>query len=153
MKNKVIIISTLVGALALGTVALAHPGEGPEGGRGGGGFLGHRIGKLIQRLDLTDTQEDLAIDIRSDLKKEGRALKRAGFTRMNDLSAELAKPKPDAARLKQIADQMLEEQRKLVHTGIDRYLQLHATFSNEQRQRLVEQLKRGQERAKKMMDE
>jgi Spy/CpxP family protein refolding chaperone len=147
MKRS-IVIGTLIASLAVGGVALAR---GPGGG--GGGFFGPRMARLLEDLNLTEQQKDLAIDIRVGLKKQAKAMRRAHIASMDEVAAELAKPKPDAAKLHRILDQRAEEMRKLGHQAVDQFLTLHATLSNEQRAQLVAKLQKMEERAKKLSQE
>jgi Spy/CpxP family protein refolding chaperone len=146
MKMKTIMVGALVLALAVGGVAWAGPG-------GGGGFFGGRMMRVLHDLQLTDQQEDLAFDIGHDIKKRARQMRKDAAGSLGTVSAELAKPKPDAAKLHAVADQRIEEMKKLAHYAIDRFLALHATLSADQRQELVKRLDKIDERRRRYSDD
>lgn len=140
--KKTLIISTLVGLIAFGGVAVADPG---------GGFF--RMGRFLQKLDLNEAQEDQAIAMKKDIMREGKQARRAALESLDDVAAEVKKPKPDAARLHAIADQRLDDVRKVVHYAIDRFVTFHASLDAKQRAELAEGLEKQQRRAKKWQSE
>jgi Spy/CpxP family protein refolding chaperone len=122
-------------------------------GLGGGGGPHRRIAELLQRLSLTDQQEDMVVDLRKDLRKQGKALRQETMAGVDSVLGELDKPKPDAAKIHQLVDQRFEAARKTVHSVVDRLLQLHGTFSADQRRVLSEQVKRFHDRARKWQED
>ncbi len=140
-----LIASSVVAALALGGVALAGPHRGRGGGGGGMGF-GFRLMKIVRHLDLTEEQEVKAVRLRHQLKTEMKAMKGDREQTMKTVAAELKKPTPDAAKLHGIADQMITRMGKMTHATIDKFLELHATFTPEQREKLGTHLERRAER-------
>ena len=122
----------LAGVLALGGVAVAG-GHG-HFGRPGGPLA---IMGLVQGLDLNDQQELQAIKIRKNLAAQGREIHKDMKVPMSQVLDELEKPAPDAAKVHAVADQALQRFSKVVHSGIDQFLALHATFTPEQREKLV----------------
>jgi Spy/CpxP family protein refolding chaperone len=143
MKSKILVALALVAALAVGGgVAFA---QGVEGG----GFFGHRIARVLEKLNLTDQQENLALDVRDELKRAGKAMRQENHAAMDAVVAELDKPKPDAAKLHAVADQRIDAFRKVMHLGIDKFLTLHATFSDDQRQAFSAEMKHVSNMAKR----
>lgn len=142
MKKKTLIATTLVGLLAFGTVASADPG---------GGFF--RMGRFLQKLDLTEAQEDQAIAMKKDILRESKEARQQALGSLGEVGAELKKPKPDAARLHALADQRIADVTKVVHYAIDRFLVFHASLDAKQRAELGENLDRTQRRAKKWQSE
>jgi Spy/CpxP family protein refolding chaperone len=145
-KKHLLIVASVVGALALGGVALAGPHKGRRGGPGGGPGLGFRLMRMVRHLDLTEEQEVKAVRLRHQMKEEMQAGKVDRPAQMKAVATELAKPTPDAAKLHGIADQMLARMSKMTHAAIDKFLELHATFTPEQREKLGKRLERRAER-------
>lgn len=138
MKNTVI-ASTLAALFAFATPAFADPG--------GPGFF--KMGRMLHGLKLTEAQEDQAIAMRKELQKEGKRIKKNAMESVDEVAAELRKPKPDASRLHNLADQRMDEVKKLVHLTIDRFLALHATLTQDQKSELADKLEKHQRRAQK----
>lgn len=147
-----LVAASVVSALALGGVALAGPHKG-RGGPGGPGGFGFRLMRMVNHLDLTEEQEVKAVRLRHQLKEEMKAMKGDREQTMKTIAAELKKPTPDAAKLHGIADQMMARMTKMTHATIDKFLELHATFTPEQREKLGTQLeKRADRRERRMRD-
>ena len=142
--KKPLIIATLIACLAVSGAAIARPHGGP------GMFM---LGRILHDLTLPDAHEDAAVQLRKDIMKHGKELRRASVESMDEVATELKKPKPDAARLHSIADQRLEDVKKVVHYGIDRFLSFHATLTNEQRAELGKEMEKGQRHAKMWADD
>ncbi|MFO0725140.1 MAG: periplasmic heavy metal sensor [Myxococcota bacterium] len=140
--KKPLIIGTLIATLAVSGVALARPG-----GHGGGPGM-FMIGRILHDLNLTDAQEDAAVQMHKDIQKRGKELRVNGVESMDEVAVELAKPKPDAARLHAIADQRIDDVKKLVHYSIDRFLSFHQTLTPDQRNQIGKGLEKAQRHAK-----
>src|SRR5688572_14892154 len=108
--------------------------------------------RVLRDIQLTEQQEDMAFEITHDIKKRARQMRKDSAGSMSVVTTELAKPKPDAARLHSVADQKIEEMKKLAHYAIDRFLALHATLSNDQRQQLVKRLEKMEERKRRFQE-
>lgn len=141
MSNKkkwIIGIATSVLALAVGGAAYA--------GGGGGGFCGMGHGghmvRLFRALDLTDGQQDMAMDIKHDVKKRMIQTRRESRGHMDQTIGELEKAKPDVARLHQLVDDRVEAFKKNAHYAVDRMMELHQTLTPEQRANLRAQAER-----------
>lgn len=139
--KKTLIATTVIAAIAVAGVASAKPG----------GFF--RMGRLLQELELTEAQEDQAIAMKKDIMRETRQMRQSAMESLDDVAVELKKPKPDAARLHSIADQRMDEVKKVVHFAIDRFLTFHGSLDAKQRAELSETLERQQRRAKKWQSE
>ena len=144
--KKALIIGTLIGALAISGAALARPG-----GHGGPGMF--MIGRILHELNLTDAQEDAAVTMHKDIQKRARELRVNGVESMDEVAIELAKPKPDAARLHAIADQRIDDMKKVVHYAIDRFLTFHQTLTPDQRNQVGKGLEKAQRHAKMWADD
>lgn len=140
-NKKLILATTVVASLALAGAAIAHPGGGRGRGPGGGPF-GMKLMRLVHKLDLTEEQEVKAVRLRRQLREEHKASKLDRKQLMTDVAAELKKPQPDAQKLHGIADQMLARMNKMTHSAIDKFLELHATLTPDQRAELADGMER-----------
>jgi len=129
---------TLAAALAIGTAAYAgHRGRGF--GHGGPGFGLHRI---MRTLDLTEEQEVLAVRLSRQLREEREAMREAHRAELEIIKAEVASAKPDAERLHGLLDRMAQDRTRFAHAAVDKFLELHATLTAEQRAELVSKLEK-----------
>jgi Spy/CpxP family protein refolding chaperone len=141
--------AAIVAALALGTAAYAgHRGGGF--GPGGRGFGVHRI---VRSLDLTEAQEVLAVRLMRQLREERRAMRASHLAELQSLKAEVASSQPDAERLHALLDQMAKERTQFAHEAVDKFLELHATLSAEQRAELVGKIEKMEERRRRWHEE
>src|SRR5687768_11403036 len=109
------IVAAVVLALGLAGIAGTALAKGP------GGLLGgRRMMRILEELNLTDQQEDMIAEIRRDMKEKRGVMKQARKETVEVALTELEKPSPDKARLHAIADQRIEDMRKMVHQGIDK---------------------------------
>ena len=148
MNKRTKILSTFaaVAVFSLGAVALAGPG-----GHGHGGP--HRLLKLIEKLDLTETQRKLLDGFRAEAKKKHHARHAQRIETKRALADEIEKPQADATRLKALADQHVEAMRQNLHDRIDDFAKLHQTLTPAQKQELARQLRQMAERGKKHRSE
>jgi len=159
-RNKLIATFGIVSMLGLGGAALARPPGGPGGGPGGHGgpgggifgMLGPRFGKLLQKLELTEQQEDLLFEVRQDMRKQRKTGRQAHLQTLDTVIAELDKPQPDAAKIKKAIDANIEQMRKNMYSGVDGFMRFHQSLDAKQRQELVHQLRRVQKHADQMDD-
>lgn len=140
-----LIAGLTVALLATSGLALADKGKF-KGGHGRGGFPG-MIMRAFGDLELTEQQELKAIRIRRNLQTQALEQRREMAGSIAKVADELEKPNPDATKLHGIADDVIKRISKLVHSGIDQVLELHATLSPEQRSTLTERLRGFQQRA------
>ncbi len=141
-RRKLLLVSGIVGALAVSSVAVAGPGFGGRGGFG-------RLFKMIQRLDLTEEQEVLAVRLHRQIRAERKEIRQGMKGQMQTVIAELEKENPDPAKLHGMADQITAQMNKSMHGTIDKYLQLHSTLSESQRKEMVDTMRQHMDRSKK----
>jgi Spy/CpxP family protein refolding chaperone len=145
MSNHIKILSTLaaVAVFSVGAVALARPD-----GHGHGGP--HRLMKLVEKLDLTEAQQDLLDEIRLEAMKSRKANRAKKMEAMQALAAEIEKPQVDQTKLQALADQHIELMRQNLHARIQGFAKLHQTLTPAQKKELADQLRRVEKRAKKL---
>jgi Spy/CpxP family protein refolding chaperone len=115
-------------ALSLGGVAIA----------GGGGFGGHGFHELIRSLNLTEDQKTLAMELREEGRADHEANKANKDAIVEAMMLELEKPQPDTKKVHDLIDDMLDQKREEAHERADAVLELHATFSDDQRAAFVD---------------
>lgn len=142
--NKKIIAASVI---ALGVAGIA--GTAFARGPGGFGFGGPVLMRLLDDLKLSDQQELMIVQMRREAREKHKEMREARKETMQIALQELEKPNPDKARLHNLADQRIEQLRKMIHQGIDKVLALHATFTPEQRKTLVTKAHKMQERAER----
>jgi len=142
MKKKTWIIGALtaLAVTAFGGIALA---------KGHGGPPGFFLERMIDALDLDDKQEDMVLEIKNDLWKQRRAMRKEHKAALKDAMGELTKAKPDRAKLHSLADKHIEAMKVTVHQVIDRLLEVQATLTPEQREKLGKRLERFNDRAER----
>jgi hypothetical protein len=143
-SKRLIFSLALISTLAIGGVAMAQAGGGFFG------MPGQRFARVLEKLNLSDQQENLALDIRDEIHRQGKGMRQQHQVAMETVITELEKPKPDAQKLNALADQQIDNLRKMVHVGIDKFLTLHATFSDQQRRDFSAELRHMQDMAKRM---
>lgn len=125
-------------ALAFGGSAVAQPAGGhgaPHAmmGDGADGMLGHLIAHAQTQLKLNTSQSGM-FDAAVAQSKAARDTSRTLHQQVKDaLTAELAKPEPDLAKVAAVADGAQQQGITLRHQVRDSWLQLYATFSPEQK--------------------
>lgn len=137
----------LIATLGFAGTAIARPGGM------GGHFPGMGLMRLIGRLDLTEQQELKAVRLRRAMADEAEQNRKEIHNAIGAVIPELEKAQPDARKLHGVVDQISERMAKMAHGAIDRYLELHATFSPEQRQTLVETAKDFHQRVEERMED
>lgn len=145
-RTKILATLAAISTLALGGVALARPGGHDFGGP-------HRLMKLVEKLDLTDAQQDLLDDLRLEAMKNRRANKDKRMDTLRAIADEIEKPQVDETKLKALADQHIELMRQNLHARIQGFGKLHRTLSPKQKQELAGQLRRMEKRVKKFQQE
>lgn len=135
-----LVAAGVVAAMAISGAALAG------GGHRGGGGPGFGFMRMIRQLDLTEEQEVKAVRLRHQMKEERKAGKADREAMMKTVATELRKPTPDAAKLHGLADTMMARMSQMTHSTIDKFLELHKTFTPEQREKLGKGIERRAER-------
>ena len=136
---KVLGLTTLIGGLTIGGVALARGPGGMAHGPGG------HIGKVIEKLDLDPEQQALAKELKAGMEDEREAIQAQHEESFEVLVSELGKENPDSERLHELIDEGSALMAERMHEGLDAVLELQATFTEEQRATLVEELEAGKE--------
>lgn len=137
-RVKLALVAGIAAAtLALGGVALARP----HGGPGGPGGPGRMMMRALHDLDLTEQQEVKAVRIRRNVQEQAQTAHQELRGSMSKVADELEKANPDAQKLHGLADEVIQRMSKIAHSAVDQLLELHATFSPEQRTRLAQHLR------------
>ncbi len=136
---KVLGLTTLIGGLAFGSVALARGPGGMHGGPGG------HMAKVIEKLDLDPEQQALAKELKAGMEDEREAIQAQHEESFEALLTELGKESPDSEALHTLIDEGAALMAERMHAGLDSVLELHATFTEEQRATLVEEMEAGKE--------
>lgn len=136
--------AAIIGTLGFAGTAMARPG---------GHFPGMGLMRLLSRMDLTEQQEVKAVRLRRAMADEAEQSRKEVHQLVATAIPELEKAQPDARKLHGLVDQISEKMSKVAHSAIDKYLELHATFTPEQRQTLVESAKTFHERAERRMND
>ncbi len=121
-------LTVLASSLALGGAA-CRPHHG-----------GHGFARAVEALDLSEAQEDQALDIGKALHAEGRVARKQLIARMPSLIAEIGKPAPDVKRVHGLVDETLADLSKLAHGAVDRMVGFHSTLDETQRAEAVKRL-------------
>lgn len=123
-------------ALTAGLLALTLGGVAVAGGPGG--FGGHGFQELIRSLNLTEDQKTLAKELREEGRADHEANRANKDAIVEAMMVELEKPQPDTKKVHDLVDDMLDQKREEAHERADAVLELHATFSDEQRAAFVD---------------
>jgi periplasmic protein CpxP/Spy len=143
-KKKLLLASGLaLSMIAVAGVAVAGPSGGPKGR---GGFPGMMMLRLYADLDLSEQQELKVIRARRDLKAQAQEARKDTQASIGVAIEELNKANPDSQKMHSIADEAIKRFSKIVHSGIDQALDIHASLTPEQRAKLVERAREIQER-------
>lgn len=124
-------VGILSAAAVAGTWALAWSGPAAAEGLGWRGL--HR---LLRGLNLTQTQTVQATALFYPVRQNAQALRRERQTLRAAWAEELAKAEPDRERLHQMVDEMMDARRQVGHEALDALLELHGSFTPEQRAEL-----------------
>lgn len=137
-------------ALTIGGVALAQPGDGP---RGGGFGPGRMIMRALRGLELTEQQELKGIQIRRSLQAQAKDAHQELKGSLGKVATELEKQTPDRVKLHGLADDVMKKMSAMAHSAIDQVLELHATFSPDQRAKLAAEIREMESRAAERGDD
>ncbi|MCK6549514.1 periplasmic heavy metal sensor [Myxococcota bacterium] len=151
-KLRIALGAGLVAAVvAIGGVAVAHPGG--DGPRGGGFGPGRMIMRALRGLELTEQQELKGIQIRRNLQAQAKDAHQEMKGSLGKVATELEKASPDRAKLHGIADDVIKKMSTMAHSAIDQLLELHATFTPEQRTKLAAEIREMEQRAAELRDD
>lgn len=140
-------------AIALGTLTmLALGGTAIAKGGGHGGPFGG-MHRLVEQLDLTPEQQELGMQLKEEAKADQEAQRESRSAAFDTIRSELALEQPDSAALHSLIDVQLASMSVTMHERLDGFLTLHATFSDEQRATLVDEMDQAKARKEQRMEE
>ena len=143
---KVLGLSALVGALAFGGAAVA---VGPHGGPGGGHAP---LKQLMKKLDLDDEQKALARELQAENQAAHAELIEQKSEIFDAVIDELENEDPDKRVIDRAIDEGTDRTAEAMKDRVDGFLELHATFSPEQRATLVDELSTMQDKRAEMFE-
>jgi Spy/CpxP family protein refolding chaperone len=121
-----------VGAFTtIGLEATARPGQGGPG---------PAVARLLGALDLSDSQQELAAELRSTAQDHRESMRAEREADHAELMALLGSASVDREAVHAELDARASEKLAFAHTMADMILDLHATLDDEQRARLVERM-------------
>jgi Spy/CpxP family protein refolding chaperone len=123
--------------LGLAAAAVAQPGRGPGAGRGDGFGRGERMGRLLERLDLTPDQREQLGKLREAGRAEGLVLRKDLLRLRHELRGEMLKDAPEGKVVEQLAARIGEAQGKLQAHHLRQRLAMRGLLTPEQRDRLL----------------
>ncbi len=143
---------TFAAALAIGTLGVFALGGAAIAKGGHGGPFGG-MGRIIENLDLSPEQQELGMALREEAKADHDAQRESRSAAFEVITVELAKESPDSAALHGIIDAQLASMSVSMHDRLDGFLTLHATFTEAQRETLVDEMEQAKERRESRMEE
>lgn len=143
---------TFAAALAIGTLSVFALGGAAIAKGGHGGPFGG-MSRIVENLDLTPEQQELGMALREEAKADHEAQRESRSAAFETIQIELAKQNPDSAALHGLIDAQLASMSVSMHERLDGFLTLHATFTDDQRATLVDEMAQAQERRETRMEE
>ena len=140
-----LIVAAVVATLGVSSIAMAR---GPMG-HGPGGKV---MRELVQALELNEDQQDIAKELRDEMKADRQASQDAREAAFDTAMVELAKVTPDSQVLHDLIDDGVDALSESLHSRLDGFLELHATFDDTQRATLVEELEENREERQERME-
>jgi Spy/CpxP family protein refolding chaperone len=132
MKRALNAVLLAAGLAAMGS-AIAHPGFGGHGGGPGGIGFGPRAEALKSRLNLTAAQEQQWAALVAESQQAREAARSTAQATRQAMRDEMAKADPDLARMAALSDSVRDKMQATRRQIRDRWLELYATFSPEQK--------------------
>ncbi len=123
-----------VGLLGFGGIAMAR---GPMGG--------HAMKEVLKSLDLDEEQKSLAMELREEQKEDHEANRAFHEESRDTFMDEMGKEKPNSRTLHNLIDEGSKRAADTAHRSLDALLELHATFTPEQRESFVVELERAEQ--------
>lgn len=142
----------LIKVLGVGAITLGLLGSGVAMARGGGPMGGHAIKEVLRALDLDTEQKALVEDMKSGKEADREANKAFHESTQQTFLTEFANESPNGRTLHNLLDDGFERAADAAHTGLDDLLELHATFSPEQRETFVTELEAAGDRHEEMRE-
>jgi Spy/CpxP family protein refolding chaperone len=115
----------------IGLEAVARPGHGSPG---------PEVARLLGALDLSDSQQELAAEIRHAAREHRESVRAERESMRAERMALLGSASVDREAVHAELDARASERLDFAHTMADMALDLHATLDDEQRARLVERM-------------
>lgn len=131
-------------SLLIGGVAMA---------KGGGPMGPHVLKEVLRSLDLDEEQKALVQEMKEDAKAERDDKKSFHESRHATMMDELSKETPNSRMLHKLIDDGFEMAAETAHDALDDLLELHATFTPEQRETFVDEMERVHVEREQMRDE
>jgi periplasmic protein CpxP/Spy len=138
----------VVGAALAGVAGVG--GLGASAWRAHGGFGGHRhdpemmhrfvqfaVNEKLDEVDATPEQRQKVKEVTGRLLQEAKALHQAKADLHDQMAELLAQDQPDAARAKALVQARVQEFSRFADDATDALLELHRTFTPEQRAKLL----------------
>jgi len=120
-----------VGLLGVGGIAMAR---GPMGG--------HALKEVLKSLDLDEEQKSLAMELREEGKEDHQANRAFHEESRDTFLGEMAKENPSSKKLHNLIDERSKRALDTAHRSLDALLELHATFTPDQRETFVVEFER-----------
>jgi Spy/CpxP family protein refolding chaperone len=138
----------VIGAALAGVAGVGGLGAGAW--RAHGGFGGHRhdpemmqrfvqfaVNEKLDAIDATPEQRQKVKEVTDRLLQEAKALHQGKADLHDQMSELLAQDEPDAARAKALVQARVQEFSRFADDATDALLELHRTFTPEQRAKLL----------------
>jgi Spy/CpxP family protein refolding chaperone len=138
----------VIGAALAGVAGVGGLGAGAW--RAHGGFGGHRhdpemmqrfvqfaVNEKLDAIDATPEQRQKVKEVTGRLLQEAKALHQAKADLHDQMSELLAQDEPDAARARALVQARVQEFSRFADDATDALLELHRTFTPEQRAKLL----------------
>lgn len=142
----------LIKVLGIGAITLGLLGSGVAMARGGGPMGGHAIKEVLRALDLDAEQKALVEDMKSSKEADREANKAFKESSQETFLNEFSKETPNSRTMHNLLDDGFERAADVAHSGLDDLLELHATFTPEQRETFVSELESAQARHEEMRE-
>jgi periplasmic protein CpxP/Spy len=143
MRVLLAVLAASVAVIAAGCHRGGHREMNPERVRK---FVHHHVEDVMDDFDANQAQRAKAAVLEERLVTEAIALHAQSHQARQEALSQLRSPTPDAAKLHALLDERFEAYRKLAHQTTDALLELHATLTPQQREKLDRKLKRFSER-------
>lgn len=140
MHSRIVLIGILLmGLLSLGACTKYQAMKGPYEGDGiNTAFVDYMADRAEDRLDLTESQTAQYRTLIRNLLIEGQELKPQNEALRQGLAASLRKENPTRAEFESFLEAKEELMRTVMYSGIDDFMDFHATLTPEQRNKLAD---------------
>lgn len=101
-----------------------------------------RLDDYLDDVKASDAQKTRILAIKDRLMPQAAALAASQKKVREEVAAQLASDRPDAARLHALVDQQMDAIRALAHKSVDGVVEAHSTLSPEQRAPAMKKMRR-----------